>query len=426
MRLQLGKNIGDNNRPKTVAKAFAGFAPSVGNVSLIDNIIQNSEFMRYYKTPEDISEFKNYIVQTQLQGVLGDQSNVFKIIDNGKAIFNPNAKPLELLDTDTPEVQAFKTIHNELVTKRGKVREPSFIEQAISNSMTAGWLNLMGKDMAEPFDGFGVTKDGYTFKGEKLNLNPSQARVLGDFVQRLTGQAKNDTMLDKIGRTALSLTFDLPLMFLTGGIASGIVNRSAALSVLTKSTDMLPRLLGQAAQQAINFNILGIPQTVNAIKNDGISGSLDAIFNNTLMGVLAATTGTLGATIPRITGLSKAVLKNRPAMVEELGGIAGSFGFGYTSSKIGGESDEDAIATGLAFAATHFTNPTAYRRVIKEQASKNIRILTDKFDGRNKYEFQPDYYIEENNRLHLIDKDAFNLPGARRRPSCAPQAPPHF
>jgi len=369
----------------------------------MQDIQETTEFLKYYKTPQDIEQYKNFIIHSQF-GEVGVESP-FKETETGKAEFDTTATYLPSKGDETPEQRTFKELRNYLVLNKGKVEQPNFIMRAAGNSMTSGWVELLtGDKLGGIYNQFDVTEDGIFLGNKKLNLNDVQSKILSDFMARVNGQDIDRSFFDKVIETAASLTFDLPLLALTGGISSGIMKGSQVTRALMTSTDLAPRFLGQILQQSVNFNLLGVPQTVNALEQKGVGGALKSIFHSALMGTLAAGTGTAGVGIGR--GVGKLFLTKNPAIREELAGLGGSFGFGYLSGKFMGDSDEDAIATGLGFAATHFTNPRAYSRVIQEQRTKPLRIVTDKgefINGR----FSPDYFIEEKGTLQQIDKRAF-------------------
>ena len=327
----------------------------------------------------------------------------------GKAEFDPEATLTELTPEDTKEQQAFKKLRNKIITERGVVKQPSFLDKVVSNSMTSGWVELLtGEKLGGIYNEFNMKDDGVYLRGDKLNLKSEQIKVLSDFMARTSGQDVDMSLFDKVISTAASLAFDLPLMYLTGGIAGGIMKGGQVTSALMKATDLAPRFLGQVLQQSINFNLLGLPQPIKSLQEGNVGGALESVFHSMLMGTLAAGTGTAGVGIAK--GLGKMVMKRNPAIREEFGGLAGSFGFGYLSGKMMGDSDEDAIATGLGFAATHFTNPRAYQRVIQEQMTKPLRIVTDKGEYING-QFNPDYFIEERGKLQQIDSKAFQEDG---------------
>ena len=193
---------------------------------------------------------------------------------------------------------------------------------------------------------------------------------------------------------------------LTGRISAGALRGSTVVSNLAKSSQFLPRLLGQVVQQSINFNILGFPQTVEGTKQKGLDGMLGAIWHNTVMGSLASITGTSGLALGKATG--KMFLRNNPAVREESGALFGSVGFGYLSGKAGGLSDEDALAQGLGFAATHFTNPVAYKRVMKEIKNKDVRLYTENLKPNMPFNQQvSEYFLEKNGKYQKIDGDVF-------------------
>lgn len=388
--------------------------------SNLQQVAQNDYFLQNFKTPSDIEEYKNFIINESFNK-LGIDSP-YTVTGGYKAQFDKEAEPISQLDTDTPEVKAFKEIRNRLVRFGGKLPEAEFMHKAFSHSMTAGWIKLLtgNDDVMDLYGGFSVTDDGYKFKGQKLKLDDQELKLVSDFINRSSGQVTPDTFWDKVGQTAVGLSFDLPLLTLTGGIAGGVMKAGTVTQALSKSTDIASRLLGQVVQQSINFNILGIPQTVDALKEKGIDGALNSIWHNVQMGSLAAGTGTLGFAIGK--GIGKTVMQKSPALTEELSSLAGSFGFGYLSTKMTGGTSEDAIATGLAFAATHFTNPSAYNRAIKEISNRNVKVVTESYDKLSGLDTpNPDYFIEnKDGKLEKIDAEAFGTKGIIRKLNVEP------
>lgn len=380
----------------------------------LQQVAMNDVFLQHFKTPSDIEEHKNYIVSENFSK-MGLPS---PYISSGeyRAVFNPNAPLLSKDMLDTPEKEAFGEIYNRLVKFGGKLPEASFMHKAFGTSMTAGWIKLLtgNDDFMDLYAGFSITEDGYKFKGKKLKLNDEENKLISDFISRTSGEAEPDAFWDKVAQTAVGLSFDLPLLMLSGGIAGGIMKGTQVTSALSKSTDIAGRLLGQVLQQSINFNLMGIPQTVESLKEDGVDGALNSIWHNVQMGTLASVTGNAGFMLGK--GLSKAIFKRSPALTEELSSLGGSFGFGYLETKLAGGTDEDGIATGLAFAATHFTNPTAYRRAIKEISNKRVKVVTESYDRLNGLDTpNPDYFIEmKDGKLKKIDATAFGTKGVIR------------
>lgn len=378
---------------------------------LEQQIIDNDAFLQNFKTPTDIEEYHNFLRGNVFQESLG--VNPYTITGEFKAVFNVEQELLKPLENGelTPEQSAMRDMLNRLVTFKGRIPEPAFLSKIISQSMTNGWARLLGADLVGLTRGFGVTEEGIIYKGKKLKLKPEQSRMLSGYINRISGAEENKDFFDTFVETAASLTFDLPLLYLTGGIAGGILKTGSVTSALLKSSSLMSRFLGNALQQSINFNILGMPQTVEFASDRGISGVLDGIYHSTSLGLLAATTGTLGAGIGRTAKfipVAKEIANRNPVLVEEIASLGGSFGFGFASVKIAGGSDKDAIATGLAFAATHFTNPNAYKRVIREQINKDVLIRTTSYDGKDlPTKYHPDYFIEKDNKAFIINTDRF-------------------
>jgi len=394
-----------------------GFDPGqvVGQSILEQQVIAQDAFLQNFKTPSDIEEYHNFLRGNVFQESIG--FNPYIPSGESKAVFNPEQELLKPPENGefTPEQSAMRDMFNRLVTFKGKIPEPAFLSKIVSQSMTNGWARLLGADLVGLTRGFGVTSDGITYQGKKLKLKPKETQILSQYINRLSGADEDKDFFDTFVEVAASLTFDLPLLYLTGGIAGGVMKVGSVASVLGKSSSLMSRFLGNAVQQSINFNILGMPQTVEFASDRGIEGTLDGIYHSTGMGLLAATTGTLGAGIGRTAKfipVAKQIANRNPALMEEVSSLGGSFGFGFASTKIAGGSDRDAIATGLAFAATHFTNPNAYKKVIREQINKDVLIRTTHYDGKDlPTKYHPDYFIEKDGKAFRINSDKFTNDG---------------
>lgn len=389
-----------------------GYVPSQTYAEDVASLQQSDYFLQNFKTPSDIQEYKNYILDTQFRQ-MGVQSP-YESTGDYRARFNPEADINNTLlsGDDTPEQDLFKRISHQIILNRGKLPVASFLEQAVNSSMTAGWAKFLGDNMFD-FKGeipdLHMAEDGIFYKGKRLNLTQEQMNILNDYNAKISGTNKDYSFIEDIAKTATSLVFDAPLLFMTGGISAGAMKLSTVTSALAKSTQYLPRLTGQIIQQGINFNLLGIPQTVESTRQNGLSGMLGSVWHNVTTGSLAAFTGTTGVALGKATGLM--FLKNNPAIREEFGGLLGSTGFGYSLGKIEGMSDEDAIAQGLAFAATHFTNPTAYKRVITEMKNRNVRVYAESLANNQDTGMLPDYFIEKDGKYQKIEADAFKREG---------------
>lgn len=389
-----------------------GYVPSQSYAEDVASLQQSDYFLQNFKTPSDIQEYKNYILDTQFRQ-MGVQSP-YESTGDYRARFNPEADINNTLlsGDDTPEQDLFKRISHQIILNRGKLPVASFLEQAVNSSMTAGWAKFLGDNMFD-FKGeipdLHMAEDGIFYKGKRLNLTQEQMNILNDYNAKISGTNKDYSFIEDIAKTATSLVFDAPLLFMTGGISAGAMKLSTVTSALAKSTQYLPRLTGQIIQQGINFNLLGIPQTVESTRQNGLSGMLGSVWHNVTTGSLAAFTGTTGVALGKATGLM--FLKNNPAIREEFGGLLGSTGFGYSLGKIEGMSDEDAIAQGLAFAATHFTNPTAYKRVITEMKNRNVRVYAESLANNQDTGMLPDYFIEKDGKYQKIEADAFKREG---------------
>uniref|UniRef100_A0A6H1ZEX8 Uncharacterized protein n=1 Tax=viral metagenome TaxID=1070528 RepID=A0A6H1ZEX8_9ZZZZ len=376
-----------------------------------DMASQLAEALQGFDNEVDIQQYKKFKLHEFLETNIGT-SPYIQIGDN-RAVFNPKAEILESKDEDDPKMQAYKGLHNRLVKFQGGVPEPNFMRRALGTNMTAGWAELVaGFNPFDGLEGMRITDKGIAYKGNELDLSPEENKVFSDYVMRTSGLDEELPFWEKVGIKALGLVFDLPLMAIASRISAPIVGRNATLSAMMKSKEFLPRVLGSSIQQALTFNILGVPQTVNAINNKDYSGAIESVYTSALHGALAATTATLGSKIFETQlPFIKSMLASRPALKSELGGLAGSFGFGYLSSKLGGESSEDAIATGLSFAALHFSNPRAYERAIGEHRTRNVKVAVDNLQGGRVKVALPNYYEEADGKLFRIEADKFTSKG---------------
>ena len=305
--------------------------------------------------------------------------------------------------------QVMRNVYNDIVT--GRTARKGFFDNAFrKHSMTGSILNFIGGMSSNYLDvsGFKIEEDGAKYKGKTLKLEGAESEILMDYVGRMSDTDREKSTFEQFGEVFVGLSFDLPLLALTGGIASGAMKATQLTSALARAGTFWGRMTGQVIQQGINFNLLGVPGVINASLNDGLSGFSNEVWHNLQMGALASATGTIGTQLYKpVSATSKALaakIAENPVMYRELGGLAGSFGFGYTSTKLGGAEDMEAVATGLAFAATHFTNPKAYQAVLKSQMMKPVELMTIIDPSTGRQSFHPDYFIRENNNLRIINK----------------------
>lgn len=372
-----------------------------------EKIIANDKFLSLFNTPEDYQDFSNYQIGSVLEDKLG--INPFDEYAPYKAKFrlDDEHKILEISEeTDDPKTKAYKDIYNDLIRNKGAVASPAFWRKAIGNSMTNGYVSLFaGKDLVSKLGDFSVTQDGIRYDGHKLDLDADDLDLFNKYISRVTGEDEEKTFFDNVLEIGASLIVDMPLLLATSAISSGAVALGGRTigQALNLSNKGFGKVISNLTHQAVNFNLLGMPQTINAIKDVGIGAGVDAILHNTWMGTVATATGAAGKTLfgNKHVPIIKELLKRRPALREELGGLGGSFGFGYISGKLEGQENIDALAQGLVFAGTHFTNPRAYRRVLAEQKNKNVVI---KYGGK-------EYFVEEKGQLYKINKDYFNQDG---------------
>jgi len=402
--------------------ATPGFGQDWGGVSLQTfgvqddvqtDLMQINEALKlqeYYKSPEYLLGQTKTVSET-----LQKQIGATPFADTMELL--PDAKPLIEKDYGE-EQQPFVKIYNDIIENGGitkvkpsKLWGSSFLAGAVNNSMTNGWYKLFtGSNMADDLGSLKMKEDGFYYDGHKLNLNDFENKLVNDYVTRKTGADSTD-FLDKIGQTFGSLMVDMPLIMLSSYAASGVLGSMGSMGkALTQADSFFGRLYGQSIQQAINFNVMGLPQTVEAYKDRGVIGATESIYHSAMMGVLASATGTIGTKFPG--GIFKKMMQSSPAMMEEIGGVAGSFGFGYLSGALAGEDWEDNLATGLAFAATHFANPKAYRKVLAEVKRKDMPIYVDTFSAKeNPYSFHPTYFIKEGGKYYPIDTKEFKVKG---------------
>jgi len=375
---------------------------------VIADIVRNEAFTSMFPTDEDKEKFANYRLNSALKEKIGESP--YLETEPFKADFNPEAKKVKINEDDSPDVKAFKEMNNRLVRFGGKLPEPDFLRRTFGSSMTNDWLKLLsGKDYSDTFGSFSMAEDGIRYKGEKLNLNAEQNDLISKYILRNTGQEHEKDFIDNVAETFVSLTWDLPLLMLTGAASSGAMKATALTRNLVKSSSVFQRTMGQVLQQSVNFNLLGLPQTVDSIQNISIGAGLESIYHSIQMGTLAAITGGMGAGVAK-TSPVKAILKKNPALREELGSVGGSLGFGYLSGKFAGLEDEDAIAQALAFAATHVTNPRAFSRVLTEMKNSKIRVELPT-DKTGIFKDKPKYFIEKNGKLKRIDEKVFQKEG---------------
>lgn len=404
----------DNKVKQKPIKAPVRFVPQ-SQAGIIDEINAYDHIYKTYDTPEKMSLFRNAQMHEMFEenGI----SSPFTKADEGIAVFNPDSKIEPILDTDTPEVKALKTMRNKVIEGWGGVADPSFLRRAVSNSMTMGWANMLyGKDVSGMTDDIAIKEDGIYFQDNRLSLDESAQALLGDYSKRISGGDIDKTFLDKAAEMTVGLVFDLPLMTLGNALASKMVNSSMILRNLSASSSFFTRTLGHIAEQGTAFNLLGIPQTAKSFEENGLGGALESVWHNVQMGTIGAVTGTTGFKLGR-SGVFNKILPGRPALQEEIGAIMGSGGFGYLTERMAGASEEDALAAALSFSAMHFTNPTAYSRVIQENflrnegKKNNVFVETRPKTSSNPYGFQPDYFVNKDGKYYKINKELFKNEG---------------
>ena len=367
-------------------------------------------------TPEDNQQFFNYNAGQTIEKNIG--VNPFHTIRKGRSIFDPTVEPVAIVDADSKKNKAFKELHNNLVKYKGRIPSADFLQRSFSHSMTADWMRFLDV-MEDPFEtgaSFMFTENGMTYQGDELKLTSDEQMLFSDYVEKLSGEDRDISFLEKVGTTALSLVWDTPLLYMSNLAARGVMKSSHLGKALLNTTTFKGRALGQIAQQAINFNIMGLPQTAHSAMNEGIGAAAEQIFHSVWMGTLAGGLSSAGAALmskAAVRPAVKSIFRKNPAMREELGGLGSSFGFGYISAKFAGLEDDEALAQGMAFAATHFTNPTAYKRIMAMQNTKDVKIKVNKWDGKGRpIEYEQDYFIEKpDGKLYKIDTDVFKQKG---------------
>ena len=377
---------------------------------------ENNELIQYLSSPEyqkEQTQELNKVLKTVLGKNLFTEENQ---IDTKATPFTT-----EEFDLLRPEQKPFAQLFNELYENKGVVYEEDFLSKALNRSMTNGWVEMIsGYSMGDSVKGVKLNNKGFTYEDKQLSLSPEETKVLSDFYNIKKGLDHQNSFIEDVAEIAASLVVDLPLMYITGAGLGGIMKATTiGKAALMANEGFLGRTVNQAVQQAVQFNIMGIPQTVDAVDEHGAGGGFLAIANNAKMGALGAVTGSMGRKMASSSILR--ILKDRPALADELGTVTGAFGFGTLSGKIEGESWRDALANGLAFAGTHFTNPSSMRRVLAEQGRSGKPIYTELWDGQgNPTDFSQSYFIEESGKLYKIDAKKMMVDGDIKKVSTEP------
>ncbi|WP_337872911.1 hypothetical protein [Ignavibacterium sp.] len=406
----MGKKLQIQKISDKALNQFTGsYMPDIETQEQLARISQYDYFLSNFKTQQDIAEYKNYLLHTQFSS-LGLVSP-FRQTSDFRAIFDTEADLENYLLTpeDKPEQKIFKKIGQSLVSYDGSLPEPSFLQDAINNfSMTAGWARWLGDTAFEhkaSIPNLSIDDEGgIYFEGKVLDLPDEYKSTIMEYQSAISGGYKKRDTWDKVGIQAVGLAFDLPLFIATGLVTAKITAASTILSNLAKSTDLISKTISRMVSGGINFNILGVPQTAEGFKTQGVKGALESIYHNTTIGMLSGVFSQTGTSLGKLTG--RFFLKNSPAFRDEMFGMVSSGGFGYALGKISGETDEEAIATGLSFMATHFLAPTALHRVVSEMKNKKIFIGYENVRGAD-----PDYFMRENSLLYKINKNLFTQEG---------------
>jgi len=407
----------NNNMSKKIPDVSLSSMMSNQFRNALQSVDVNSKFIDYYNKNDNNREgYNNYVLSKEFESILGIPKNENVFVENGteNAKFNSKVKPIIIQEEDKPEKKAFATIFNQIVAGKGYVNS-SFAQRTFNSSMTGGWAKSLGIDKLIGVDGglsdFSFQEDGVYFDGHKLSLAPLEAKTIYDFAGRVTDADKEKSFFDKTAEASVSMLWDLPLMYATEALTAGMATPFLASARAAKG---FGKVVADVAKQSTVFNIMGIPQYVDAVKtNQNLDVYSNIFLHNSALGAGAAVTGGLSRSL---TGklfdniaVTKQIMRKNPAFFEQVGSIPGSFGFGYGSTKMSGGSDEDALATGLAFASTHIVDIPAYKRIINLQKTKDIKVFATKYDNKdNPLSFSHDYFLEENGKLFKIDNEAFS------------------
>lgn len=384
--------------------------------------LQFDAVSQYSATDQDKQDIFNGHLGKVLERFTG--KNPFPIYDGKlKGRFNPKAKVIDTtgdwFKKEDAEHQLFYNMYNNVVQHNGAVPDPNIIERTLGNSMLGGWIkagadvtgldyNLLAKD-------FAFTDNGVSYKGKQLRLAPDELDLLVKYSNRLSGQdlRKRQNFIEKMGELAGTFAWDLIPLAIGGAITEGAIGASTVLTGFTNGGYLAQKGM-EVARFASTMQLAGLPRTVDAFKV-GLDSGANEIFHNVALGLLATTTGEAGRMVFKgmdAVGATKALLKARPALREELSKVGGSFGFGYISGKLAGENNEDALALALVMAGTHLTNKRAFRNILTEHRERHVLVRTevphpDKdpiYDGEN-------YFLEKDNELHIIDPELFKNEG---------------
>jgi hypothetical protein len=409
-------------KKKPLAGGLPTYTPQNSVYDTIRDIESTVGYETDYNTPEMKSKLYNKAVNDMLVNTVGISpfNKEEREDDLVQYEFDNNAVELEENEEDVPELKAAKNLYNRLVTNKGALPEQEFVTRAFANSMTGGWARLLGLDSYD--DGFELTSKGITYDGDLLKLKPTDAAIFSDSMRRFNAEDRDKSFGEKVGETVTALMWDMPLLAASGALSGAAMKGTqigAALlrteiGALSTSKDVAMRVVGQMAQQSINFNILGAPATIDAMQDSGIGGLASQVMHNVAMGSGVALMGAGASGVMGKTQAVSNILKRNPAMREELAGLASSFGFGASTTAIAGGDAEDMIATGLAFAATHFTNPKSYNRVLQGMKNARVNIKVANWDGSKKAkpEFTDEYFVEGvDGELFPIDVKRFREEG---------------
>ena len=393
---------------------------------------QDVGFISTYNTPEKRRNFYHGKVASVLQDGIG--TNPFRqvVTDDGSIQFefDESATSIEYSKDDSPKQELLKDFHNSLVVNKGTLPESSFNRRTFAHSMTGGYNDMLGYavDIGTPVK---YTENGIKYKGDLLRLNDNEMGVLSKYTSRLLAEDRDKSFGEKTAETFMSLAWDMPLMissgYATAGILKGVgaaTKLGPAIQAMMKSEQIGLKVSGELLRQGITFNILGIPQVVESTKDNGIDAGMSAIWHNVQMGAFATMTGHMGrgaVSGSRIaSNVIKEQLRRNPALAKELGAIGGGAFFGTGTSLMAGESWEDALATGLAFAGTHLASPRAMKAILRDAKRDNIRLRLA--DNSTKDDVVIDeYFVEDiDGKTYKIDANKFNKDGKVKKTSTVP------
>lgn len=414
LSVRIGSGYGARGKSKDdgLYYDYGTFLPSVARVvqSIQDREYINSDSYKVDELNRINEGFVNIIGQAPYK------------FNNGNIELNDNLQPVQINSDDDPVAKNIKTVFNRIHDNNG-IAAPSFIEKAYNNNtMTKPILDMLGvSDIFGDMERLRIDKTGsLEYDGKKLPLTPEQDYILRGFVNKTTGAYDKDSFAEKVGQIALGAAIDTPLMILTsaitGGIGSGLIAAGEATAIgsavgkgmvtagtLLKASKLATTATGRAfagaAEQAVEFNLMNLPTTINS------DDPLKEIGHQALIGLFGSVLHGAGSGAARgITKMSSAeLIKSNPALMQEVMGLGATFTFGAGLSKLQGAENTDAIATGLGFALPHFANTQAFRRIAKDNRFQNL-LFTDTKGHQG-------YYETSNGKAYEVNMDILRKTG---------------